>query len=196
MTCTCSAWWQWQQPYHPPLWLEITAEICTTSEAHRQCLASCEHMVSLLSQPVPPLTIFLTGISCLSDKPRVLPGLIHVSPNSFYVSQPSFLQSLSLSTHHTPMPMGMQTSVIVWGLLVSDAFLLFPPLSGVFQCSETFSPSQFVQRYRFCPSPLSIFFFLFMLELACSFWKSEVFYQHSVGIVPHVDIFCCICIGR
>jgi len=26
------------------------------------------------------------------------------------------------------------------------------------------------------------------------FWKSEVFYQHSVGIVPYVDIFCCICV--
>ena len=44
------------------------------------------------------------------------------------------------------------------------------------------------------PIPLSIFFFLFILEISLLFWKSEVFYQHSVSIVPHVDIFCCICV--
>lgn len=103
--------------------------------SHRQCLASCEHMV-----------LEATFLACTSPSPRFNKDPLSLwqaqgsfwtdwaaSPQTIFITvNPSFLQSLSLNTYRTPMPMGMQTSVIVWDLLVSRWSFLFPPLSGVF----------------------------------------------------------------
>ena len=77
--------------------------------------------------------------------------------------------------------MVLPVPTIEWGVLVFRNF---------------FSLTVPFQRYRSCPHSFVyfFFFFLFILEISLPFWKSEVFYQHSVGIVPYVDIFCCICV--
>ena len=77
--------------------------------------------------------------------------------------------------------MVLPVPIIEWGVLVFRNF---------------FSLTVPFQRYRSCPNSFVYFFFLFILEISLPFWKSEVFYQHSVGIVPYVDIFCCICVVK
>ena len=167
---------------------------------------------------MPPLTTLQQeSLVSLKSPGFFLDWFSCVPSNRLHSSQPnhSFLQSLSLSTYPTPMPVGRQKSVIVWELLVpmqnSLCFALCTPLTVL--ASETlmflpvpttewgflvfrtfFSLIAPSQRHRSCPNSLVSFFFLFILAISLPFWKSGVFYQHLVGIGPHVDIFCCICV--
>ena len=51
------------------------------------------------------------------------------------------------------------------------------------------------------PMPFSFFFVLLILVgymgiFLAALVIEEIFYQFSVRIVPHIDVFCCVCWGR
>ena len=133
---------------------------------------------------MPPLTTLQQeSLVSLKSPGFFLDWFSCVPSNRLHSSQPNpgFLQSLSLSTYPTPVPVGRQKSVIVWELLVSMqnslCFALCTPLTVL--ASETlmvlpvpttewgflvfrtfFSLIAPSQRHRSCPNSLVSFFFL------------------------------------